>query len=550
MDVQPIRLLWHRDEETLSYTLDCMCVGCRQFDAAKEIFARKHSLIPNMNLCGQFPMCARLCLNFHRLSPKNDSVLMQFRFLATVFLALFGLPTVIADDRPNLIVVLCDDLGFGDLECYGHPHIKTPNLNLLAESGMRFTNFYSAAPVCSPSRVGLLTGRSPNRAGVYDWIPEAGKPRPDRRELVHMRASEITIPQLLKQAGYQTCMAGKWHCNSKFNRHEQPQPGDFGFDHWLATQNNASPSHQHPTNFVRNGESVGLIEDFSCQIVIDETLAWLEKSDREKPFFIYAAFHEPHEPVASPATLVDQYMSVSENHNQAQYFANVANVDAAVGRLVAGLDRMGRRENTLIIFTSDNGPETLNRYRAAARSYGRPGPLRGMKLHTTEAGFRVAGIMNWKGRIHAESQAVATPVSALDFLPTFCQLARCDLPQGVVLDGASFLPALEGKPIVREKPLVWVYFNALNEFRVAMRDGRWKVLAKLDGGDFPKMQNVTRERLPSVVNAKLTDIEIYDLSVDRSESKNLAAQESELTRQLRDSLESNYRELVSRSHVW
>ncbi|MGI9471244.1 MAG: sulfatase-like hydrolase/transferase [Rubripirellula sp.] len=475
---------------------------------------------------------------------------MFTRLLTLVVVLVAFLPETQADERPNLIVVLCDDLGYGDLECYGHPHIKTPNLNALADSGIRFTDFYSTAPVCSPSRVGLLTGRSPNRAGVYDWIPEAGKPKSDGRERVHMRASETTIPQLLKQAGYQTCMAGKWHCNSEFNNDEQPQPGDFGFDHWLATQNNASPSHEHPTNFVRNGEPVGLIEDFSCQIVVDETLAWLEKANREQPFFIYAAFHEPHEPVASPSDLVDQYRDVSESEDQSQYFANVANVDAAVGKLVAGLVRLDRRENTLIVFTSDNGPETLKRYSRAARSHGRPGPLRGMKLHTTEAGFRVAGIMNWPGRIAAEKQVIATPVSALDFLPTFCELANAEISAELELDGTSFLPVLSGEPLPREKPLVWAYFNALNESRVAMRDGKWKVLARLNGGSVPKMQNVTRETLPTVRDAELTDIEIYNLEEDIHEANDLSEVEPALAKQLAEKLERHYRELVNHSHVW
>ncbi len=340
---------------------------------------------------------------------------------------LWPIGAAVADDRPNIVVILCDDLGYGDLECYGHPHIKTPNLNELAAGGIRFTDFYSAAPVCSPSRVGLLTGRSPNRAGVYDWIPEARRPTSDRREKVHMRESEVTIAGLLKGGGYQTCMAGKWHCNSEFNNAKQPQPGDFGFDHWMATQNNAAPSHKHPTNYIRNGAPVGLIESFSCQIAVDEVLHWLAATDPDVPFFLFLPFHEPHEPVASPLELVDQYAKVAKTDDQAQYFANVANVDAAVGKLVSGLDRMKRRENTLIIFTSDNGPETLKRYRGANRSYGQPGPLRGMKLHTTEAGFRVAGIMNWQGRI-AAGQTVSTPVSSLDFLPTFCRLAKIDPP--------------------------------------------------------------------------------------------------------------------------
>ena len=124
-----------------------------------------------------------------------------------------------AAPRPNIVVILCDDLGYGDLECFGHPQIKTPNLNQFAQDGVRLTSCYSAAPVCSPSRVGLLTGRSPNRAGVYDWIPASNgqkSRRNDRREMVHMRQSEVTLPRLLKKAGYATCMAGKWHCNSRF----------------------------------------------------------------------------------------------------------------------------------------------------------------------------------------------------------------------------------------------------------------------------------------------------------------------------------------------
>ncbi len=324
---------------------------------------------------------------------------MMLRCFLLLILACSLILPVTADTRPNIVVILCDDLGYGDLQCYGHPHIKTPNLDQLAAGGIRLTDCYSAAPVCSPSRVGLLTGRSPNRAGVYDWIPPAGKPSPDRREMVHMRKGETTIARLLKDAGYQTCMVGKWHCNSAFNDPIQPQPGDFGFDHWTATQNNAAPSHEHPRNFIRNGSEVGEVDAFSCQFVVDEAIEWLRGTDRERPFFLYVPFHEPHEPVASPKTLVDEYRSVASSEDEAQFFANVANIDDAVGKLLRGLEQLGQRDNTLIVFTADNGPETLNRYRTANRSYGRPGPLRGMKLHTTDAGFRVAGIINWQGRI-------------------------------------------------------------------------------------------------------------------------------------------------------
>ncbi|MEX0321859.1 MAG: sulfatase [Puniceicoccaceae bacterium] len=450
-------------------------------------------------------------------------------------------PLNLNTSKPNIVVILCDDLGYGDLECYGHPNIKTPNLNLMAKEGIRFTNFYSAAPVCSPSRVGLLTGRSPNRAGVYDWIPQNNP--------VHMQASEVTIPQLLQNAGYTTCMSGKWHCNGRFNTADQPQPGEAGFKHWFATQNNAKPSHENPNNFVRNGKEVGLLEGYSCQLVVDEALTWLavkQKVKPELPFFMYVAFHEPHEPVASPEELVNQYKDMSVSEDQAQYFANVANVDAAVGKLISGLKALGLDENTLVIFTSDNGPETLNRYKNANRSFGTPDPLRGMKLWTTDAGFRVAGIMRWPGKIKA-GQVSNQPVSSLDFLPTFCEIAETEPPADLDLDGTSFLPALKGNPIQRDKPLVWVYYNAINERRVAMRDGDWKVLARLD---LPKLKGMNAENAEMVKAASLSDFQIFKISDDIGESEELSASHPEKLAELKQRLETHYNELVADSHVW
>ena len=262
-----------------------------------------------------------------------------------------------AEEKPNIVVFLCDDLGYGDLGSYGHPVIKTPNIDKLAETGIKMTHFYSAAPVCSPSRVGLLTGRSPNRAGLYDFIPGPRESK-DLRHLVHLQKGEETIPARLKTVGYQTALVGKWHSSSLFNNPAQPQPDYFGFDHWFATHNNASPSHENPKNFVRNGEKVGPTEGFSCQLVVDEAISWLETTEKEKPFYLQVTFHEPHEPIASPKEMVDEYFQYANGEPEAQFFANVANVDKAVGRLLKYLDKNGK-DNTLVIFTSDNGPETF-----------------------------------------------------------------------------------------------------------------------------------------------------------------------------------------------
>lgn len=476
------------------------------------------------------------------------------KIVSLLFCFALLLPAAIAEDeRPNVVIILCDDLGFGDIALHGHPHIQTPNLTALAKSGIRFTDFYSTAPVCSPSRVGLLTGRSPNRAGVYDWIPEARAPRPDAREQVHMKKDETTIAQLLQQAGYATCMAGKWHCNSAFNSDQQPQPGDAGFDHWLATQNNAAPSHEHPTNYVRNGKPVGRIEGYSCQIAADEVITWLQQQQRREqaePFFIYLSFHEPHEPVASPPELVAKYQDVAENEDQAQYFANVHNVDLAVGKVVAALKRLNVRDNTLVVFTSDNGPETLNRYRSANRSYGSPGPLRGMKLHTHDAGFHVVGIASWPAAVKV-GQVISAPVSALDLLPTVCDLANIDVPDDLNPDGISLSGLLkDGSTPERGKPLVWAYYNAINEARVAMRHGPWKVLARLDGGQLQKMQNLTPALKRKVEQAQLTDFEIYNVETDPGEQNDLAGTDLADKRKLTNLLSTTYHELLQDSPTW
>lgn len=462
------------------------------------------------------------------------------------------------DQRPNFLVFLCDDLGWGDLGCFGHPSIRTTNLDQLARDGCRLTSCYSAAPVCSPSRVGLMTGRSPNRAGIFDWIPEANpKNNPtskNSRHLVHLRNEEKTLPKLLRDAGYATAMVGKWHCNSMFNRPEQPQPNDAGFDHWFATQNNANPSHENPKNFVRNGTKVGPQEGFSCQLVASEAINWLEKSnsqDSQKPFFLYIAFHEPHEPVASPEELVAQYRSISRNEDEAQYFANVHNIDLAVGRLLEALDRMQLSESTLVYFSSDNGPETHKRYANANRSYGRAGELKGMKLWTHEAGIRVPGIVRWRGKIDAGS-TISQPVSSLDLLPTFCDLAGVSTSK-LNLDGMNVYAIFKGQQVERSKPLFWIYYNALNEKRVAMRDGRWKLLAKLtdsDGNSLPKFENISLENQRSVRSARLSDFSLYDLETDRGELHDLSANEPALVRTLGEKADRLYRDIVDSMHVW
>ena len=278
-----------------------------------------------------------------------------------------------------------------------------------------------------------------------------------------------------------------------------------------------------------------------------------QTSSPEQPFFLYVAYHEPHEPIASPEPLVEKYLPQAKNREQAEYFANVHNLDDATGRLLDALDEMGLRENTVVVFTSDNGPETLRRYgKRASRSYGTPGPLRGMKLWTTEAGFRVPGIVRWPGGI-AEGIESDVPVSSLDFLPTFCQLAGVKPPSDVALDGIDCLPILKGVKAEREQPLLWCFYDALNERRVAMRAGEWKVLARLaddEGKELPRMSNIYPGNYEQYSGAQLIDHQIFRVEKDLAEKVDLAQNQPQELKRLKKLLQQNYTQLMNDSYVW
>ena len=449
------------------------------------------------------------------------------------------------DERPNFVVILCDDLGYGDISCYGNKIIKTPNIDRLASQGIRFTDYYSPSPVCSPSRVGLLTGRTPNRAGIYDWIPSGTR--------FHLEEKEFTIPKMLKRAGYATCMSGKWHCNGKFNKKSQPQPSDFGFDHWFATQNNAAPSHRNPKNFVRNGEGVGELEGFSCRIVAEEANRWIENHVTEtpdQPFFTFIAFHEPHEPISSPESMISNYPN-AQKKGEALYYANVENMDFAVGMIMDCLKRNKVAENTLVIFTSDNGPETSNRYGGAWRSHGSPGVLRGMKLHTHEAGIRVPGVMRWPLQIKA-GQVSDEPINSLDLMPTFANLAAGEIPIDIQLDGTDIVNAFGKDEVIRKRPMFWCYYSALNKSKVALRDGNWKLLASLKYKDdkYLKIRSLNKSNYDLVKTAKLVDFELYNIGNDNDESLNLVDKNHDEFKRLSEAMRMMFDEVLKDSKIW
>jgi len=366
---------------------------------------------------------------------------------------------------------------------------------------------------------------------------------------MHLRREETTLPKLLRTAGYATCHVGKWHLNGLFGSAEQPQPGDHGFDYWFSTQNNAAPSHENPDNFIRNGEKVGQLQGYSCQLVADEAIGWLERrTDREQPFFLFVCFHEPHEPIASPAELVSEYPQATKR-GQALYYANVTNMDRAVGRLMASLDRLKLADQTLVYFSSDNGPETLDRYPGAWRSHGSAAPLRDRKLYMYEGGIRVPGIARWPGHIKP-GQEIHEPVCSLDLLPTFCALSGAQVPDSLKLDGADIRPLLAGESFERPTPLYWHYFQALGQPKATMRVGNYAILAHSDKPNQRPASGMPPGAMQAMKSDGLKDFELYDLAQDLGQRDDLAQRQPERVKELSERLLAKYREIQAQMPVW
>lgn len=443
---------------------------------------------------------------------------LPFAF-AALFLIASVPPAVTAQaKRPNLIIVLADDLGYGDLACYGHPVIKTPSLDAFARKAMKFPHGYSGGSVCSPSRSAILTGRTPYRNGVFTWIPEGSH--------VHLRNTEVTLATLLRALGYTTCHVGKWHLNGLFNSPKQPQPNDHGYDWWLATQNNAAPSHKNPDNFVRNGKKVGLVDGFSAEIVADEAVHWLRKErDKSKPFFMTMWFHEPHLPIESSEKFQDLYPELkAKDPDLAQHHANVTQMDHAFGKLMRALEELNLSEDTLIVFTSDNGPEGQG---TKGRTRGSTGGLRGRKRSLYEGGIRVPFMIAWPGKI-PPGKSNDTPVIGSDLFPTLLEAAGEKLPRERVIDGTCLLPLFEGKTIDRKVPLYWRYHGAPEEFKVAMRQGDHTLLANLE----------------------FTRFELYNLKNDPKQTKNLVDDEPKLFASMRTALRNLNSEIEREGPEW
>ncbi len=386
-----------------------------------------------------------------------------------------------AQDKPNIVLILADDLGWSDLGCYGSPLKNTPALDKLATEGVRFTNACTAQPICSPSRAALMTGRSPARLHLTDFIP-GRRVMPSQRMLKPEMKQELpleeeTLPELLKKNGYVTGIFGKWHLGGQgFGPKEQ------GFDHYFAGSANTTPSATE----AGKGE-------YELTAKAGE---WMEQQ-KDKPFFCYLAHNTPHIPLGAKKELEDKYRKAGAANPT--YAAMLESMDDCVRLTLEKLDTMGLRDKTIVIFLSDNGG--LNIVEGTNTPATSNKPLRGGKGGLYEGGVRVPLIIRWPGKVPA-GKTENTAVISTDLAPTLLA-ATGTAPSSQPCDGVSLLPLLTSGKAPERASLFWHYPHYSNQRGFpggAVRTGEWKLIESFDDGH----------------------VELYHLSEDPSETQNLA----------------------------
>ena len=423
--------------------------------------------------------------------------------------------------KPNIIWIMADDLGYGDIGCYGQKKIRTPSLDRMAKEGLRFTQFYAGATVCAPSRSVLMTGQHTGRTWVRG---NAGR----KMEIQSLRDRDITVAEMLKKAGYQTALCGKWGLGD-VGRGASGLPNRQGFDHFYGYLNQVHAHNYYPEFLWRNRKKVMLRNvvkkngrgyggfrggyatkrvDYSHDLVMKEAQEWIQKH-HQKPFFLYLALTIPHannegtRGTKNGQEVPDYGIYAKKNwaapdKGQA---AMITRMDADVGRLMELLKKLGVARNTLVIFTSDNGHHREGGNRP--EFFDANGPLNGMKRNLTEGGIRVPTIAWWPGTIKANRTSDHIGYFG-DLMATACDIAKVDLPKpSAGMDSISFLPTLEGKSDKQQqhKYLYWEFYERGS--KQAVRFGKWKAIRK-----------------PMFTG----NVQLFDLSKDIGEKKNIAQQ--------------------------
>jgi arylsulfatase A-like enzyme/predicted neuraminidase len=440
----------------------------------------------------------------------------MYRFLTLTLLFLLAAPLTASDRPPNIVLIYADDLGYGDLGCFGATGWTTPHLDRMATEGVRLTDYHSAQPVCSASRAALLTGCYPNRIGIH------GALGPQARHGIH--DDETTIAEVLKSKGYATGMVGKWH----LGHHPRFLPTRHGFDSYLGLPYSNDMWPYHPAGKKANYPDLPLIENdriIDAEVTAEDqatlTRRYTERAvkfigeNRAKPFFLYFAHTFPHVPLFAG----EKFRGSSK---QGLYGDVIQEIDWSVGELLAALKAHGLEENTLVMFTSDNGP-----WLSYGNHGGTAGPLREGKGTCWEGGTRVPFVARWPGHIKPGSQCVL-PAMAIDILPTLARIAGADHPP---VDGRDIRKLLETAPDAEFPHEVLYHYYGTNELQ-AVRTKRWKLMLPHTYRTMQGQKPGADGRPGPYRAVKITEPELYDLQNDVGETKNVAAEHPDVVKQL------------------
>ena len=414
-------------------------------------------------------------------------------FLATASCTATTIKPTAQAEKPNIIFIFADDLGWGDISKHGHPDIRTPNIDRLAEEGSEFYQFSVSNPVCSPSRAAVMTGQYPARNSVHRHFAT-----PEHHDNFSMPdwldKNVVTMPRVLQEAGYKTAHFGKWHLTNR-NIKDAPLPTEYGYDE-AAVFNGPGPQT----------DTFGLYDDATDFI----------KRNKDVPFFINLWIHETHTPHYPPKDSMAKYTHLNEQDQV--YAAVVDGADQRIGKILNLLDELGLAENTLVVFSSDNGPEVTGPKKnyfhpndpdgkvegfeplGTYFSVGKTGGLRGQKRDTYEGGLRVPFLVRWPAKVPVGRVDTESVVTAVDLLPTFADVAGAKLPKGYQSDGESILELLEGGTLTREKPMFWQWQYGKKSGRkpmLAVREGPWKLFFYQDKNRV-ELYNVMRDRAESM----------------------------------------------------
>jgi len=432
-------------------------------------------------------------------------------------------------EPPNIVFIFIDDLGYGDLGVTGNQDVATPNIDRLAADGIRFTQFYVASPICSPSRVGITTGQYPARLLIHSYLNSRERNRVrGMRDFLDPEAPAIA--RSFQRAGYATAHFGKWHMGGGRDVDDAPLPSAYGFDESLTSFEGLGDrllvkDHglSEQSAALGRGEIRWVQKHQQTEINVDRSIDFIRRN-KDRRFYLHLWLNDVHDRHAPSEEQLAKFKRFSANPYVQRFYAVLDEMDRQIGRLIEEIDKLGLAERTLIVLTSDNGPTAWPRY--YEEGFDPPGStagFRGRKWSLYEGGIRMPLIARWPGKIAAGAVDETSVIAAVDLLPTFCRLAGIDPPRAD-LDGEDMSQALLGAPKTRTRPIIWEYgrdetylrpaFEDDESPNLAIREGRWKLLVDDDG----------------------SRLELYDLGASTQERENVAEQHPEVADRLSNHL--------------